>query len=103
MLRYRMRRIIKLLESNSFDSVRDQILLPENEKALKALIDLGCVKPTYAWGHELIYLDLLDHSAVYALNRQEVWLNRIFGFIAGALTTVAGNLLVHAISELLSR
>lgn len=96
-----MNKIIKLLENKSFDAVRDEILAPENEKALKALIDSGCVKATRAWNGEIVHLQLLDHSATYTLERQEIWLNRLYGFISGVLVTVAAELIVRAISLLL--
>lgn len=101
MLRYRMNKIINLLENNSFPNVRDIVLAPENEKVLKVLIDLKCVQPLYAWGGEIVNLKLLNHSATYTLERRDIWLNRFYGFMAGVLTTVAGTLLIHAVQILL--
>lgn len=103
MLRYKMIKLIRLLESHPFSEIRDTVLAPTNEKALKALIDLGCVEATRAWGGEIVSVRLLDHSAVYRLERSEVWLNRIYGFIAGVITTAAGELIAYAIRGLLSK
>ena len=103
MLRYRMNKLIRLLEDHPFNEVRETVLAPENRKALNALIDLKCVKPTYAWGHEIVGLSLLEHSVVYELSRKEIWLNRLYGFIGGVITTVVGELIAYAICELLSK
>lgn len=96
-----MIKIIKLLESNPFDAVKDEILAPENDKAIKALLDLGCVKVIRGWNGGIIRLILLDHSTVYVLQRQEIWLNRLYGFIAGVLTTAAGELIALVILQAL--
>ena len=101
MLRYRMNNLIHLLETHPFDEVRDTVLTPENRKALNALIDLKCVKPLYDWSGNIINLTLLEHSAVYELSRQEVWLNRLYGFITGVVTAAAGELIVYAVCEML--
>lgn len=94
MLHYRMNKIIKLLENNSFDAVRDTILDPKNEKALKALIALGCVSPFYA-EDEIYDLTLLNHSVVYGLQRADLWKNRIVSFFLGVATTVVAGFLLH--------
>lgn len=101
MLRYRMNKLIHLLEDHPFDEVRDTVLAPENRKALNALIDLECVKPLHDWSGNIISLTLLEHSTVYELSRQEVWLNRLYGFIAGVAATVAGELIAYAVRGML--
>ncbi len=102
MLRYRMHRILHLLEDHPFKEVQDTVLAPRNRKALNALIDLGCLKATRAWGGEILDLQLLDHSAIYELERSEIWLNRLYGFIAGVITTAAGESIAYVIIQLLS-
>lgn len=92
MQHYRMNRIIKLLENNSFSDVRAEILDPKNDKALRALIDLGCVKPFWA-DNEIYFLELLNHSVVYGLERQELWINRIVSFLLGVATTLVATAL----------
>ena len=101
MLRIRMMKIVHLLENNSFKDVKDIILDRKNRKALNALIDLGCVKPLRDWGGEILDLELLNHSVIYVLERHEVWLNRLYGFIAGVVTTAAGELIAYVIFEML--
>lgn len=97
MLRIRMRKIIKLLETHSFNDVEEIINDPKNKKAVEALIDIGCVKATRTWGGKIVALKLLDHSATYELQRSEIWLNRFFGFMAGIITTAVGELIVYVI------
>lgn len=97
MTRYRMMKLLRLLESNSFSDVRDTVLSPQNDRALRALISLGCVKPLYA-DNGIYDLTLTNRSAVYHLERTGLWINRIVSFVLGAVTPLLISILSHAIS-----
>ena len=95
MIRSDMNKIISMLESSGFQKNRDVILSPEYADAVKTLIDTGCIKAVHSFGGEIVGMKLLDHASTYRLERQDVWLNRLFGFLAGVATTVAATVLLH--------
>ena len=97
MVRTRMRRIIRLLETNDFNDVKDEILAPANAQALNILIDTGCIDVSRAWGGAIVNLTLRSHSATYRLERHDVWINRLYGFICGVAVTVVAELLLRVI------
>lgn len=94
MLRCRMNRIIRLLEAGKESEVYDLISSSKYRKALLALESAGCVKLTKAWGGEIFGICLLDSHAGYQLSRHDVWVNRIFGFVAGIVTAVAAHYII---------
>ena len=94
MLRYRMNKLLKLLETNDFNDVRDEVLSPENRRAIDALIDAGCIEATTAWGGDIVNIRLLRHHVGYQLSRQEIWLNRFYGFLAGVATSVVAHYII---------
>lgn len=94
MLRYRMNKLLKLLETNDFDDVRDVVLSPENRRALDALIDAGCIEASTAWGGDVVNIRLLRHRVGYQLSRQDIWLNRLWGFLAGVATSVVAHFII---------
>lgn len=96
-MRRKMNQIIKWLETDGFEVHKDQILSPEYSKALRALINTGCVEPISAWGGDILALHLLDRYATYQLERREVWLNRLYGFVAGVAVTVVAEFLLRVI------
>lgn len=96
-MRRKMNQIISWLEADGFESHKDQILSDEYSKALRTLIDTGCVKPLHAWGGDIIDLTLLNHSFTYQLERREIWLNRFYGFFAGVAVTVVAELLLRVV------
>lgn len=85
MLRAKMNKIIRLLES---DPKNQQIYTPRYRKALMALADNGAIELMKNWNGEIVRVILKDHYATYQLNRQEIWANRIISFILGVATTV---------------
>ncbi len=92
-LRYRMKRIISLLENRS-----DILPLLQNEKYRKAFLALesdGYVRGFYIDSSNVPQHVLLEKKGyLYLLERSEIWINRIVGFICGILTSViAGHLL----------
>ena len=96
-MRRKMNQIIKWLETDGFDAHKEQITSDKYSKALKALIDAGCVKAIGAWGGDIVSLTLLGHYATYQLERHDVWINRLWGFLAGVTITVVAELLLRAI------
>lgn len=100
-MRKKMNQIIEWLETDGFDAHKDDILSDKYSKALKTLIDTGCVEAHSAWGGDILMLTLLDHSATYQLERREVWINRLLGFLAGIVTGTIGSVLSALITGLL--
>ena len=85
MLRWKMNKIIRLLEA---DPKNQQVLEPKYRKALITLSDNGCIKLLRDWNGNIFRVTLLDHYATYQLNRRELWANRIISFILGITTSV---------------
>lgn len=100
-MRKKMNQIIKWLETDDFDVHKEDILSDKYSKALKTLIDTGCVQAHKAWGGTILRLTLLDHSATYQLERRDVWSNRIWGFVVGIITGTASSVLAALITGLL--
>ena len=96
MLRRKMNIVISLLESNKHSEAVSLANTPEYSKAVKALIDTGCVKATRANGGKIVLMDLRDHYSTYQLERHEVWLNRLWGFISGVIITLVAEYLINA-------
>ena len=99
-MRFRMKKLIKVLKNNDSAEFNRLIASDKYLDALKALEDAGCVKLVRAWGGEITRTILLDHHVSYQLSRYEVWANRIGGFIAGVLTSVAAHYLILLIEIL---
>lgn len=94
MIRYRMKKLINLLENNNLDGVYKLIKSPKYAKALSALSDMGCVSVNKAWGGNIISINLLDHHATYQLERFEVWFNRVLGFTFGVVSSLIDQFLI---------
>lgn len=88
MLRYRMNKLIRMLEKDDSASLSAAIQSGEYLKALMALEDEGCIKAVKDMGDNYIHVWLLDHYATYQLSRQDVWSNRLWGFLFGVATSV---------------
>lgn len=86
--RYRMKEIIGLLEQNKDSEVLALINSPKYARALNVLSDIGCVKVQKVWGGHIIDIALLDKYATYQLQRYDLWVNRIGGFIFGVVSGV---------------
>lgn len=97
MLRFKMNKLIRLLERNNVAAFNAAIQSKPYMKALNTLEDTGCVKTVRSYSGEIRHVKLLNHSVTYQLGRQEVWLNRLFGFLAG----IASALLVAYLTGLL--
>ena len=94
-MRRKMNQIIKWLETDGFSAHQDEIQSPEYAKALRSLIDTGCVTAYRTWGGKIVKLSLNDHYATYQLERHDLWVNRIVSFLIGVATTVAAGFLLH--------
>ncbi len=98
MIRYRMKKIIRLLEKNNDSAVYTLARFPKYTKALAALSDIGCVKVDKAWGGDIVSITLLDKSATYQLERYDLWINRIVSFILGVLANAATKFIVDLLT-----
>lgn len=94
MIRYRMNKILKLLKSDDIATVKQLVQSDKYEHTLRSLSDIGCVKITRAWGGDIVNMKILDHSFTYQLERFDLWLNRIIGFICGIITTIVGQFII---------
>lgn len=97
LLRYRMNRIIRLLENNDSDGINAAIDSGKYQKAIKALEDQGCIKTVKDWSGSIRNIWLADHYATYQLSRQDIWLNRFYGFLAGVATSVVAHCIIALI------
>ena len=95
--RYRMYRVMKRLESDLLFKNRltlDECLPFSRTKSdiwiLKELDRMQCLNVRFNSSGAVISISL-DNSkgSIYTLERSEVWMNRILGFIAGLLTAFA--------------
>lgn len=97
MLRYRMNKIVRLLESGKESEIYDLISSSQYRKALLALESAGCVKLTKAFGGDIVGIYLLDSHVGYQLSRRDVWVNRLWGFLSGIAVTLAAGFLLNAL------
>lgn len=101
MLRYRMNKIIKLLEIDDFQALCR--LYESSEKYRRAFFALArqdIIDFVYVEGENRITSCCLNigNAAVYSLSRHDVWINRLIGFIAGVLTTFIVPLIIQALT-----
>ncbi len=101
-LRCRMNKIIRILEKDDSKALTDVLSNPHYRKALQALVDEGCVKVVRDMNGTVHMAWLLDHYATYQLSRHDVWLNRLLGFLAGIVTSVAAHYVIELIDLWLS-
>lgn len=95
-LRHRMKKIISLLEEhlNVLPLLQDKKYL----KAFHALEANSYVKGFYIDGCDIpCHVQLATKGHIYLLERSEIWMNRISGFICGVLTSVAAAYLLRFI------
>ena len=68
---------------------------PLNRRAVSALEQSGCIK-SYSADDQIDVIVPGDQSAIYGVERAELWLNRIISFTAGiASTLIVQWLLTH--------
>jgi len=63
---------------------------------LRRLSDAGAVKLTF-YSNELLSIRRLPGASLYLLERSELWVNRIAGFIVGVATAVVAELIIRTI------
>ncbi|MBR2674317.1 MAG: hypothetical protein IKE52_02535 [Mogibacterium sp.] len=99
MIRYRMNKLIRLLEKNDSEAINAAIASPRYVKALNELENLGCIKTVRSWGGDIVRVWLDNRYVSYQLSRRDVWLNRLWGFISGVAVTLAAEFLPNAIGR----
>lgn len=96
MIRYRMHKIIRLLESENNESVR--ALLISNRKykeAFNNLVKIDVVAASYC-DDEIDDFELNEtEAAYYALCREDAFKNRAVGFISGIVATLIASYFVN--------
>ena len=97
-MRIRMRQCLHMLEKQWYlnnDFITGEAALKFSDtrsklKVLKALQAVECVSLSYADNSNRPYVIREGaESSIYLLKRREIWTNRLLGFIAGILTSVA--------------
>lgn len=69
---------------------------PSKLKTLKALQSAGCAILYCADNSNRPYaIGEGENSALYIVERSEIWMNRIVGYIAGILTSVAAHYIIQ--------
>lgn len=91
LIRYRMNKLIRVLEKGDSEALNEALCDPQYQKALQALTDQGCVKVVRDMSGAVHAAWLLDHYTTYQLSRQDVWKNRLWGFLVGIATSVAAH------------
>ena len=102
MIRSKMNKLIRILEKEDSDALNSVIHDKVYLKALDSLEDQGCVKVIRDMNGTIHNVWLQPHYATYQLSRCDVWLNRLWGFIAGVVTAVAAHYIIVLIELWLS-
>lgn len=97
MFRSKVDKLFYVIENDGFDAARSEILSPENIDALNYLEDSGRVKIHYDINGDIAFVEPLSHHVTYRLERRDIWLNRLWGFLAGVAVTVVATLLLHVV------
>lgn len=91
----RIKQLINWLEKNDgtltskqLEPFQAQFRERHYRRAIAILEASHCIKVTRAWGGELYLITLLPDYALRQLERHEVWMNRLYGFISGVLMTI---------------
>lgn len=100
-IHFRINKIIKLLDEHNGTLSRDSLDLirgKEYRNAISALEDSGCIKVIRV-GDGIIAMIVTTHKgfSVYCLERHDVWINRIIGFVTGVAFTVIADLIKNAL------
>lgn len=97
MFRFRMNKIVRLLEADQEEAVLELASSRKYRKALLALEASGAVRLLKDFGGKILDVSLLDSYALYQLNRREIWINRLWGFLAGVATSVVAHAIISLI------
>lgn len=88
MLRCKMNRIIRVLERDDKKALDTILQSGSYSMAFDALEDEGCIKTLRDFNGGIHDAFLERHYATYQLERQEKWMNRLCGFLAGIASSV---------------
>lgn len=105
LMRIKMRLYLSKIEKMCFqqesgiisgDAVLKFCSSPKKLKVLKALEASQCISLIWIDGYKFpACIREGEKSALYTLERSEIWLNRFLGFIAGILTAVFTDILIR--------
>ena len=91
----KMNRIFDEKDIISGEDLSKFLSSPLNRRAVSALEQSGCIK-SYSADDQIDVIVPGDQSAIYVVERAELWLNRIISFTAGiASTLIVQWLLTH--------
>ena len=88
MLRHKMNKIIRVLERDDEKALDSILQSGSYSKAFDALEDEGCIETLRDFNGNIHGAFLERHYATYQLQRQEIWMNRLYGFLAGIASSV---------------
>lgn len=84
-----------ILTLKQLDPFQEQFRELYYRRAISMLEASNCIKVTRAWGGELLQINLLPGYVLHQLERHDIWMNRIYGFISGVLVTVVANFIMN--------
>lgn len=91
-IRTRINKFIALLESNGGTMTAADFPSLNNPNVLHIISILeasGCIEVIREWGGAVNIIMTTDTGAsVYQLERHDVWMNRLYGFVSGVLITI---------------
>lgn len=100
-MRYRINKIVSLLEKDNLQAVRSLYESSSKyRKAFNALVDQGVISAMYGDDHLSEFWLNTSKSAAYSLSRHDVWANRLIGFAAGVATSVIASFIIQSLSGL---
>ncbi len=101
LIRHHINEVIALLEEHNGTLVNHNLVLIKDKKYQQVIPILeasGCIKVTREWGGSIIMIATTNRGfSVYSLERHDVWVNRIIGFVSGVLVTVTADFISHAL------
>lgn len=99
-LRFRIKKCISILSNAAvgdtipLDVVKD-LYLGKYAGAMRYLEAHNYIDVGRAWGNDIIRASITkSHFVDYTLSRQDIWINRIGGFVAGILVSVISHFLI---------
>lgn len=96
MIRYRMHKIIRLLESENNESVRALFTSNRNYKeAFNNLVKINVITASYGDDRLVDFILNDTEAAYYALCREDAFKNRAVGFISGIVATLIASYFVN--------
>ena len=102
-IRHKINKCISILQASEHraltESEQQLIISTEYSQVLSILEDDGCISITRAWNadHPVSITLTKKGFSGYLLNRHDVWMNRLWGFLSGVAVGILTSLLVHVI------